>query len=61
MGEAIYLVEKFNLEKVIFNCGKFNNLEQDLIEKYNLQDIDVLIMLIKNLVLKIYFNMIYYK
>ena len=32
MGEAINLVENFNVEKVIFNCGKFNELEQDLIK-----------------------------
>lgn len=31
MGEAIDLVENFNVEKVIFNCGEFNELEQDLI------------------------------
>ena len=32
MGEAINLVEKFKVEKVIFNCGEFNDLEQDLIK-----------------------------
>ena len=32
MGEAINLVENFKVEKVIFNCGEFNDLEQDLIE-----------------------------
>ena len=32
MGEAINLVEKFKLEKVIFNCGEFNELEQNLIK-----------------------------
>ena len=31
MGEAINLVENFKVDKVIFNCGKFNELEQDLI------------------------------
>ena len=31
MGEAINLVENFNVEKVIFNCGEFNELEQELI------------------------------
>ena len=29
MGEAINLVENFKVEKVIFNCGEFNDLEQD--------------------------------
>ena len=32
MGEAINLVENFKVEKVIFNCGQFNELEQDLIK-----------------------------
>ena len=32
MGEAINLVNNFKVEKVIFNCGEFNELEQDLIE-----------------------------
>ena len=30
MGEAINLVENLKVEKVIFNCGDFNELEQDL-------------------------------
>ena len=32
MGEAINLVENFKVEKVIFNCGEFNNLEEELIK-----------------------------
>jgi len=32
MGETINLVNNFKVEKVIFNCGKFNELEQELIE-----------------------------
>ena len=32
MGEAINLVENFKVEKVIFNCGDFNDLEQELIK-----------------------------
>ena len=35
MGEAIYLVENFKVEKVIFNCGEFNDLEQELIKVLN--------------------------
>ncbi len=31
MGEAINLVENFKVEKVIFNCGPYNDLEQELI------------------------------
>ena len=33
MGEAINLVENFKVEKVIFNCGVFNDLEQELIKE----------------------------
>ena len=29
MGEAINLVENFKVEKVTFNCGEFNEFEQD--------------------------------
>ena len=32
MGEAINLVENFKVEKVIFNCGEYNNLEKELIK-----------------------------
>ena len=32
MGEIINLVENFKVEKVIFNCGEFNELEQELIQ-----------------------------
>ena len=32
MGEAINLVKNFRVDKVIFNCGEFNELEQDLIK-----------------------------
>ena len=32
MGEAINLVNNFKVEKVIFNCGNFNNFEQELIK-----------------------------
>ena len=35
MGEAINLVNNFKVEKVIFNCGKFNELELDLIKVLN--------------------------
>ena len=35
MGEAINLVENFKVEKVIFNCGEFNELEFDLIQVLN--------------------------
>lgn len=32
MGEAINLVNNFKVEKVIFNCGLYNDLENELIE-----------------------------
>ena len=35
MGEAINLVNKFKVENVIFNCGPYNVLEQELIKKLN--------------------------
>ena len=32
MGEVINLVNNFKVEKVIFNCGEFNDLENELIK-----------------------------
>ena len=32
IGEAINLVNNFKVEKVIFNCGEFNDLEKNLIK-----------------------------
>ena len=32
MGEAINLINNFKVEKVIFNCGPYNNLEKELIK-----------------------------
>jgi len=32
IGNAKYLVNNFKVEKVIFNCGEFNELEQELIK-----------------------------
>ena len=32
MGEAINLVNNFKVEQVIFNCGPYNDLEQELIK-----------------------------
>lgn len=39
MGESINLVENFKIENVIFNTGKFNYLEQELIKKLNKKNI----------------------
>ena len=35
MGESINLVNNFKVEKVIFDCGEFNDLEKELIEVLN--------------------------
>ena len=35
MGEAVNLVNNFKVAKVIFNCGSYNNLEQELIKVLN--------------------------
>ena len=35
MGEVINLVEIFKVEKVIFNCGPYNDLEKELIKVLN--------------------------
>ena len=32
MGDAVYLVENFDVRNVIFNCGGFNELEHELIK-----------------------------
>ena len=35
MGESINFVNNFKVEKVIFNCGEYNDLEKDLIKTLN--------------------------
>ena len=40
MGEAINLVNNFKVEKVIFNCGEFNDLEKKLIKVLNKKKIE---------------------
>ena len=35
MGEAINLVNNFKVEKVIFNCGEYNDLEKEIIKVLN--------------------------
>ena len=35
MGDSISLVNSFKVEKVIFNCGKYNYLEKELIKVLN--------------------------
>ena len=40
MGEAINLVDNFDIEKVIFNCGEYNDLEKDLVKELIKNKID---------------------
>ena len=40
MREADYLIKNFKVEKVIFNCGEYNNLESDLIKVLDKKNID---------------------
>ena len=39
MGEAINLVNNFKVEKVIFNCGEYNDLEKELIKVLDMNQI----------------------
>ena len=39
MGESINLVNNFKVENVIFNCGEFNDLENELIDALDKKDI----------------------
>lgn len=39
LGDAINLVENFNVKNVIFNCGDYNLLEKKLINKLNEKNI----------------------
>lgn len=32
IGDAVSLVNNFKVEKIIFNCGSYNELEQELIK-----------------------------
>ena len=42
IGEAINVVNNFKFDKVILNCGPYNDLEIELIKVlYNLKDIKV--------------------
>ncbi len=43
MGETINLVNNFKVEKVIFNCGPYNDLEKELI-KVSDKKIDMIIL-----------------
>lgn len=41
MGESMNLVNSFKVEKIIFNCGEFNDSEKEVFNRYKLLDIDV--------------------
>ncbi len=40
VGEAKYLVENFKVDKVIFNCGSYNDLEKELIKVLDKKEIE---------------------
>ena len=40
MGESINLINNFKVDKVIFNCGPYNELEQDLIKALDKKKIE---------------------
>ena len=44
MGEAINLVNNFKVEKVIFNCGDYNELEKYLIKELDKKKNKILFM-----------------
>ena len=39
MGEAINLINNFKVKKVVFNCGTYNKLEQNLIQLLEIKNI----------------------
>ena len=41
MGEAINFVNNFKVDKVILNCGSYNDLEKDLIKVLDKNEIDI--------------------
>ena len=43
MGESINLIGNFKVEQVIFNCGTYNGLEQELIKVLD-KKIDMIIL-----------------
>lgn len=40
MGEAKYLLEKFKVEQVVLNCGRYNDLEKELIKVLDRKNIN---------------------
>ena len=40
MAEAINLIKNYKVDKVIFNCGDYNNLEVNLINELNDRNIE---------------------
>ena len=40
MGEVMYLVENFKVKNVIFNCGPYNDLENELIKKLDKRNVE---------------------
>lgn len=42
MGEAINLVNNFKVDNVVFNCGEYNNLENNLIMVLNKKILNII-------------------
>ena len=42
MGEAINQVNNFKVEKVIFNCGSYNDLEKELIKVLDKKKLNII-------------------
>ena len=42
MGEAINFVNNFKVDKVILNCGSYNDLEKELIKVLDKNEIDII-------------------
>ena len=42
MGEAINLVNNFKVKNVIFNCGEYNDLENELIEVLDRKKLNII-------------------
>ena len=51
MGEAINLVNNFKVEKVIFNCVPYNDLEKELIKLLDKKNIKIKYLKILNILM----------
>ena len=42
MKEAVYIANNFKVDKVIFNCGEFNSLKNELVDVLKRRNINYL-------------------